>query len=143
MSNPEDAERRETRATPPTFRARSLMPSITVDDLPASRSWYGDVLGFHVADEYEMDGVVRSLRLVAGSVEVILNQDDGAKGRDRTKGQGFSFNLETVQDVDALASRIEEAGGALESPVEDKPWGVRSFSIQDPDGFLWVISRAL
>ncbi len=143
MSNPEDTERRETRDTPPTFRARSLMPSITADDLSTSRAWYHDVLGFHVADEYEMDGVIRSVRLVAGSVQVILNQDDGAKGRDRAKGQGFSFNLDTVQDVDAVASRIEEAGGALESPVEDKPWGVRSFSIQDPDGFLWVISQAL
>jgi len=143
MSNPEGSERRTTRDTPPTLRARSLMPSITVDDLSASRAWYGDVLGFHVADEYEMDGEVRAVRLLAGTVQVILNQDDGARGQDRTKGEGLSFNLDTVQDVDAFASRIEEAGGALESPVEDKPWGVRSFSIRDLDGFLWVISRAL
>ena len=41
--------------------------------------------------------------------------------------------LYAVDDVDAEFSRLS-ALGIADDPPTDKPWGVRSFTINDPDG---------
>jgi uncharacterized glyoxalase superfamily protein PhnB len=61
------------------------------------------------------------------------------KGLDRAKGEGFSLQITTAQDVDALAARIKERGATLATEPADV-WGARVFRLQDPDGFRWVVS---
>ena len=128
------------RSQPESFRARSLSTSLTVKDLQRSVAWYRDVVGFIVAREFERGGKVLSVRMKAGAVDMLLNQDDGAKGWDRVKGEGCSLYFTTAQDVDAIANRVKHAGGTLESEPADMPWGVRMFRMKDPDGFKFVIS---
>ena len=128
------------RAQPESFRARALSISLTVKDLKASVAWYRDTVGFTVDQEYERDGKLRSVALKAGDIRILLNQDDGAKGWDRKKGEGFSFQFTTVQDIDAVAKRIKDRGGKLESEPADMPWGVRMFRLLDPDGYKFAIS---
>lgn len=128
------------RTQPESLRARTLSVSLTVKDLQKSIAWYRDVVGFSVDREIERDGKLRSIALKAGDVRFLINLDDGAKGWDRVKGQGFSLRLTTTQDVDELAHRIRERGGTLELEPTDMPWGARLFRVRDPDGFLWSIS---
>lgn len=118
-----------------SFRARSLAVSLTVKDLQGSVTWYRDILGFTVEQEHRRDGVVRATSLIAGDVRLLIGQDDGANGRDRVKGEGLTLMITTAQDVDQVARRIEERGGALASEPADTPWGARAFSVVDPDGF--------
>ena len=125
---------------PAAFEARSLSTSLTVKDLQASLAWYRDVVGFTVSQQHEREGVVRAVSLSAGAVQFLLNQDDGAKGMDRVKGEGFSLMFTTSQDVDAIAKGITERGGTLDSEPADMPWGARVFRLRDPDGFRLVIS---
>lgn len=122
------------------FVARALMASLTASDLRKSLAWYTDVVGFAVDRRYEPGGVLRAVSLRAGDVRILLTQDDGARGMDRVKGEGFSLQLTTAQDVDALAARIRAAGGTLDSEPADTPWGFRAFRLRDPDGFKLVIS---
>jgi uncharacterized glyoxalase superfamily protein PhnB len=128
------------RADPETFRARSLGVSMTVKDLQKSLMWYRDVVGFVVDRKMERDGKVRAVALKAGAVRILLNQDDGAKGWDRIKGQGISLMFTTTQTVDGIAQRIKKMGGTLETEPADMPWGARVFRVHDPDGFLLVIA---
>ena len=130
----------QDRSQPETFRARSLVPSLTVRDLARSVEWYRDVVGFIVAEEYEQDGEVGGVSLKAGSVELMLSQDDGARGMDRKKGVGFSLYFGTAQSVDEIADRIRSRGGTLLSEPTDMPWGSRVFRIEDPDGFRLAIA---
>lgn len=125
---------------PESLRCRGLSVGITVGDLQASLAWYRDVVGFTVLDTYERDGVVAGASLVAGNVRISLNQDDWAKGRDRVKGQGIGLYLSTAQDVDGVAAHIKAHGVELAADPADMPWGGRSFSVVDPDGFKWTIS---
>jgi uncharacterized glyoxalase superfamily protein PhnB len=46
----------------------------------------------------------------------------------------------TDQDIDEIADRIKEHGGALETEPTDMPWGPRVFRVLDPDGFRLVFS---
>ncbi len=123
-----------------SFRASALAASLTVRDLQESLAWYRDVVGFAVDQQYERDGKVLSVALRAGDVRILLNQDDGAKGLDRIKGEGFSLMLTTAQDVDGIARGIRERGGTLDTEPADMPWGVRAFRLRDPDGYRFAIS---
>jgi uncharacterized glyoxalase superfamily protein PhnB len=123
-----------------TLRLRSVMPALTVNDLQASVAWYRDVLGFIVAEEYKWEGEVRGVRLKADSVEMLLGQDDFAKGKDRVKGAALRLYCVTAQDIDQLAAGIRERGGKLSQEPTDQPWGTRDFAIVDPDGFIVSIT---
>ncbi|HEX2080130.1 MAG TPA: VOC family protein [Longimicrobium sp.] len=130
----------ERRAQPESFRARALNASLTVKDLQQSLAWYQDVVGFTVDRKHEREGRLVAVALKAGAVRILLNQDDGAKGWDRAKGEGFSLQFTTAQDVDGIAARIRERGGTLDSEPADMPWGARAFRLRDPDGYRMVIS---
>jgi uncharacterized glyoxalase superfamily protein PhnB len=128
------------RATPESLRALELTASLTVNDLQRSLAWYRDIVGFTVDKEYDREGVLRAVALKAGSVRVLLGQDDGAKGWDRSKGEGISLQITTSQSIDWIADRIRERGGEIEMEPTDTPWGARVMRLRDPDGFRLVVS---
>jgi len=120
-----------------------LTLSLTVRDIDASVSWYHDIVGFAINQRMERDGELRAVAITAGNVRVLLNKDDGARGWERTKGEGFSFTINIDQDIDAVARGIVERGGKLQSEPADMPWGARVFRLVDPDGYRFAISSPL
>jgi predicted enzyme related to lactoylglutathione lyase len=140
MKNGADVGAGQTpRAKPESFRGRELSASLTVKDIRNSLAWYRDVVGFTVRKEFERDGVLRAVSLKAGAVAILITQDDGAKGLDRVKGDGFSLRITTAQNIDEVADRIKQRGGVLDSEPADA-MGMRVFRLHDPDGFRFVIS---
>jgi uncharacterized glyoxalase superfamily protein PhnB len=130
----------QMRTEPAPFLGRSLSLSLTVKDLQESLVWYHEVIGFSIDQRYERDGKLAGVSLNAGSVRILINQDDGARGWDRTKGEGFSYYISTDQNIDDLARGIRARGGRLDSDPADMPWGVRAFRLSDPDGYRFTIS---
>lgn len=129
--------------TEPQLQGQSLQASLTVKDLEKSVAWFTEALGFSISRRIERDGQLRAVAVEAGNVRLLLNKDDGAKGWDRTKGDGMSLQITTDQDVDAIAKRITDHGWALDTEPADMPWGARAFRVRDPDGFRWSVSKAL
>lgn len=123
-----------------SLRAQKLSISLSCNDLQKSLAWYRDVVGFTEGERYERDGSLRAVVLEAGDMQILIGQDDGAKGMNRAKGQGMSFQFTTDQSIDDIANRIKSNGGTLESEPIDTPWGARTFRLSDPDGFKIVIS---
>lgn len=120
----------------------SASPSLTVNDLDKSLKWYRDVLGFEVEETWPDDrGKIMGVSLRAGKVSFMIGQDDWKKGRDRKKGEGFRVFCTTTKNVDTLAERIKAKGGRLDQEPKDQPWGVRDFSVTDPDGFKITIAK--
>jgi uncharacterized glyoxalase superfamily protein PhnB len=127
---------------PDSLIGTSLGASLTVKDLQKSLAWYRDVVGFTVDRQHERDGKLMAISLRAGDVRLLIGQDDGAKGWDRAKGEGFSLQVTTAQSIDALAARVKAHGGTLEAGPVDMPWGARMFRLRDPDGFRITISSS-
>ncbi len=127
-------------AEPDLFQPSIFSASLTVKDLSKSIAWYQDVVGFVVDRKIEREGKLRGVALKAGNVRLSINQDDGAKGWDRIKGEGFSFLFTTDQNIDAIANRIKAHGWKLETEPADMPWGSRAFRLKDPDGYKFSIS---
>ncbi|MEJ2086805.1 MAG: VOC family protein, partial [Acidobacteriota bacterium] len=94
-------------------------------------------------ERWEDDGVTIGAALSYGDVTLGLSQDDFQKGRDRQKGVGFRILLETNEDIDTLATGIQERGGALVSPPRNQDWGTREFAVADPDGFKITITSPM
>jgi lactoylglutathione lyase len=117
-----------------------LTLSLTVKDLEKSVAWYEGVIGFSIADKYEREGTLRAVAMRSGSVRILLNVDDGGRGWDRVKGEGFAFQITTAQNLDELAKGIKARGGSLATEPADMPWGARIFRLVDPDGFRWSVS---
>lgn len=141
MSTQSMASADSTRVQSEPFTATVLMASLTVRDIHRSLSWYRDIVGFTVETQMEREGKLRAVRLSAGPVRILINQDDGAKGWDRVKGEGFSLTFNTNQDIDDIANGIKARGGELASEPADMPWGVRMFRLVDPDGYKLSISK--
>src|SRR5215211_1591535 len=109
-ANPVTSANANTEAE--AFHAIGLSCSLTVKDIEKSLAWYRDVVGFAVDQPYERDGKLRGVALKAGAVRILLNVDDGGRGWDRVKGEGFSLQFTTAQNIDDIAKRIRERGGS-------------------------------
>ena len=131
------------RAAAEGLRMSSASPSFTVNDLDRSLSWYRDVVGFAVEETWKDGGKVIGASLRAGDVSFMIGQDDWKKGRDRKKGEGFRIFCTTPRSVDDIAKRIKAKGGRLDHEPQDQPWGMRDFSVTDPDGFKITIAQNL
>lgn len=133
---------RPKRKRPETLRFRECSVSLTVNDLDKSLAWYRDVLGFVEGERWTEGEVGRGVLLKAGNVDLMLNQDDFSKGRDRVKGVGLRLWCSTAQDIDRLAADVTARGGVLAHGPRDLPWGDRAFAVTDPDGFHITIVHA-
>ncbi len=125
--------------TQETLQIKTMMPSLTVDDVQQSLKFY-EGLGFIVDERWEQNGVLEGVTLRAGNQRIGLSQDDWKKGRDRKKGVGFRIYIETSQNVDDLAARAKASGIRLDSDPHETDWKSRAFDVTDPSGFLLTVS---
>ena len=121
----------------------ALIPELYVADLQRSLGFYRDMLGFVVAYERPEE---RFAFLEYGRVQLMLQEPVGrlflAGPLEYPYGRGVHFQIE-VDDVTALAERVNAAGIALMLDVEGRWYrrdgievGNRQFVIADPDGYL-------
>ena len=109
----------------PVFCASATL--FVVRDVPASIAHYRDVLGFTVAFTYGepvfYGGVER------GDVTIHFQ---AANQTTRHAGQG-AINI-FVTEVDALYEELRANGARMVTPPGDRPYQMRDFDIDDPDG---------
>ena len=48
-----------------------------------------------------------------------------------------------VDDVDAHHARVAATGAAIDYPPTDMAYGVREYSVRDPEGHLWSFQTAI
>jgi uncharacterized glyoxalase superfamily protein PhnB len=124
-----------------TLQVRSLVPTLTVNDLKKSIQFYRDGLGFTVTEEMNDEGKLLGVMLEAGGFSMGLSQDDFSKGKDRVKGVGMRLYLETDQDLEALSRQAKAAGITPGEGLGPLPWGPLGFTVLDPDGFKLTFSN--
>jgi uncharacterized glyoxalase superfamily protein PhnB len=117
-------------ATPVTIRGVS--PYLFYEDAGAALDWLGRVFGFTGAVRYVDDeGVVHEGSIDVGAGQVMVS------GRAPGPGEGAGLLLIVhVDDVDAQHARVVAAGVDAPAP-QDKPYGPRTFTVQDPWGYSW------
>ena len=126
--------------TPPTIS--SISPFFIVADVPATLSFYRDMLGFEITfrgptPEDEFFGIVRR-----GGAMIMVKALDVEPMPNYGRQPEFSWDayLE-VPDPDALAAEFASRGVRFSVPLSDTDDCLRGFEIRDLDGYGLFFGR--
>lgn len=112
-----------------------------VRDLDESIGFYRDLLGLPLKlrdveyAEFATEGTRLGLYPRSRLPQLI-----GMEGRDPGPGGEILF---LVDDVDAWAGRLREAGVRVLTGPVDRPWGHRTVHLQDPDGHVVELAQEI
>ncbi len=101
----------------------------------AMLAFYRDVLEMRAVQSWKRPGNVGALLSPSRAVGQAMIELLDLKARATRKGRPANVELSLeVRDVDAWHDRLRRQGVRIVDALEDKPWGHRAFSIEDPDG---------
>ncbi|MEM9177165.1 MAG: VOC family protein [Myxococcota bacterium] len=122
------------------FQPFGLQPVFQVRDVAASLAWYRDKLGFTI-DFVEGDPPVHA-RIVGDPTYAAptVHLRFEPLQSERAPFAGAEVWLHVDHSIDVLYDRYLERGVKIVLPIEDKPWGLRQFVVEDPDGYRLVIA---
>jgi predicted enzyme related to lactoylglutathione lyase len=100
-----------------------MNPVFEVADIDRSVAFYSDVLGLTPYFTWQDE----SAGLHTGSLELYLARADHP-----TPSRVAVF----VDDADAAFEQYRAAGADIATDIETMPWGLRGFTVRDPDGNL-------
>ena len=115
--------------------------TLFVDDVAAAKQFYGEVFGLplHYEDPhsavFKFGGTVINLLSIKQADELI----SPATVASRDSGSRMVFTI-GVDDVDAMSEMLKTRGVELINGPMDRPWGIRTASFADPDGYIWEIA---
>jgi catechol 2,3-dioxygenase-like lactoylglutathione lyase family enzyme len=116
--------------------------TLFVEDLQASKKFYGEVFGLPVMYEddnsavFEFENTLINLLKTTAAVELI----EPAVVASRDAGARAQLTL-AVDDVDAMCAELADRGVELLNGPMDRPWGIRTASFRDPGGHIWEIAH--
>jgi catechol 2,3-dioxygenase-like lactoylglutathione lyase family enzyme len=105
------------------------IPDIRTLNLAASRAFYEDIIGFTVAMEHA--GMLILASATQPKQQVTLNGDAADA---MPLPPGFSVDVGYPESVTEIHARALAQGSMIIEPLEDKPIGIRRFSLLDPNG---------
>lgn len=100
-------------------------PELPVRDVRATQAWYRDRLGFEIA-WYNEDGRIGAV--AHGDCALFFRQTEDAIPSHVT----WIF----ADDIEAFHDHAKRAGAEITDPLGETSWGLRQFTIRDPDGHL-------
>ncbi|MEM9741072.1 MAG: VOC family protein [Pseudomonadota bacterium] len=116
-----------------TNRYLGFVPYLFYDDLAVALEWYTRVFGFEEINRWTNEaGKIHNAEMRVGDCELWL---DGSGRRKDSDPRPHWIGI-TVDDVDAIYSRVRAAGVQCDAPV-DREFGVRMLNVPDPMGYLW------
>jgi PhnB protein len=120
-----------------------VTPYLIVDGAAAAIDFYKSVLGATERMRMgEPDGKVGHAELEIGDSVIMLADEHpemDARGPKTIGGTPVSIHV-YVEDADSVFERAIEAGAEARSPVEDKFYGDRLGSFEDPFGQRWHVA---
>lgn len=118
--------------------------TLFVTDVAVAKAWYQQAFGVPVIFEDDNSAVVEfgntvvNLLVRSEAAELIAPAAVGALG----SGTHLQFTIWS-DDVAAAVATLAERGVALLNGPIDRPWGMRTACIADPDGTVWELAQKL
>lgn len=112
------------------MKLKRVDTTISTDKLQESKEFY--IKHFEFKLVYESDWYIELVAAKLPSVGISFTLPEREEGM-YFNGQGLVLSFE-VEDVDAEYERLEQEGLQIYQKLQDKPWGERSFVVDDPNG---------
>ncbi len=122
----------------------TIIPTLRYEDAAAAIEWLCKAFGFEKLLVVPGDtGAIAHAQLTFGNGMIMLGsvRDDAfdklQKPPRQVGGVGTQSPYIVVDDADAHFRRAVAAGAEIVMDIEDQPYGGRSYSCKDPEGYLW------
>jgi|SRR2546429_8430452 len=105
------------------------VPELPVNDIDSAGAFYQQRMGFNIDWKYEdyLSGISRD------DARIFLRQRT-VEERKQNYSVLVWLNLHSTQEVDELYAQWKRDGVPIVDELETKPWNLREFTAQDPDG---------
>lgn len=110
---------------------------LAVKDLKIETAYYADKLGFD--HDFSAPGWEF---LSFGIFKVMLGECSDEMTAEATGNHSWFAHC-MVENVDEVYAEFLERGAQILSPISDKPWNIRDFSVVTPDGHRIVFGQLL
>ena len=129
-----------------------VTPNLVVPDVERSLAFYRDVLGFSLVTTVPEAAPFAFAWMQRDGVSVFLNSLEVTRAHDAELGArpiAGAASLFIVIEADAIANGVDAMFAAIggrarvRMPLTDQFYGMREFSIEDPDGYLIIFAQAL
>lgn len=117
------------------MKALGYAPVIHVRDLMQSISYYIDVLGFSLDFQY---GEYVGLKHNGILLHLSSSLNPGWK-----KEPGTGHVCIDCDEVDVYYEGIQSKGAVISAPLNNRPYGMRDFAVDDPDGNTLVFGKMI
>ncbi len=122
------------------MKLNKIVPIVTTENIDQVKEFYTRYFGFSIS--FEMEG--NHLGITSGENDEfeISFMAPGEENQPTFTGQGLTYCFE-VDNVDAEYNRIGKEDIEILQPLQDNPWGDRSFIISDPAGISIYIYQLI
>jgi uncharacterized glyoxalase superfamily protein PhnB len=108
---------------------------LAVKDLKVEADYYIDKLGF------ERDFTAPGWEFLSfGQFKVMLGECADEMTAEETGNHSWYAHC-LVEDADSIYKEFIDRGAAILSPIQNKPWGIRDFTVSTPDGHRIVFGH--
>jgi len=115
-------------------------PQLLVDDLDRSLAFYESRLGF--GREFVYEGFYAGVARDGAVIHLKCAPKVQAARAHRKAGEHLDAYL-IVQGIRDLHRELEARGAPIVKPLEERPWGMLDFYVEDPDGYILCFSETL
>jgi PhnB protein len=120
----------------------NLYPRLVVSDGAAAIEFYTRALGAKETARYtDPAGKIIHAELTIGTATVAVKDEDDTDPAPTSLGGTPVVIALYVDNADAVAAAMTDAGAQVVYPVSDWPFGERSGRLADPYGHLWMVSQ--
>jgi predicted enzyme related to lactoylglutathione lyase len=103
------------------------VPELPVVDVERSQQHYRDALGFEIGWLYPGKEIGSVSHGYMGPIFFLK----------RKLPFEPAIHWVFAEDIDASYQELKSSGANIVEPLEKKPWGLRQFTVEDPDGNLF------
>lgn len=109
-------------------------PELPVEDVERAQQHYREAFGFEIGWLYP-----------GGDIGAVSRDNVAIFFRRRTRPFEPAVHWVFAVDIDATYEELRSLGARIVEPLEEKPWGLRQFTVEDIDGnrFYFHCDRAV
>ena len=121
-----------------------LSPTLAVRDMKKTIDFYTNALGFKLGMCFPSPDNPKYADLSKDSMVMMFlpTKNVGISGEEKL-GTGVNFYMQIDGDIDKYYDELKQKGVKIAIDIKTEPFGIRDFTVQDPDGYKLTFNQTL
>ena len=121
-----------------------LSPLLAVRDMKKTLDFYTKSLGFELRMAFPTPDNPQYADIIKdGMVMMFIPAQEHSIDSKEKFGSGVYLYLHIDGDIDKYYNELKQKGVRIAVDIKDEPFGVRDFTVEDPDGYKLVFNQPL